>query len=72
MRNVMTHYYVNKNAQANGDHEVHSANCTRLPLEHNRDYLGDFVTCSKAVTEAKKTYSKANGCYYCSSSCHTS
>lgn len=68
---MATHYYVNKNSQPNGDHEVHAGTCTRLPLEHNRQYLGLFQNCSAAVTEAKKTYPKANGCYYCSNACHT-
>lgn len=29
-------YYANKNAQSNGDHEVHNENCRKLPLESNR------------------------------------
>jgi hypothetical protein len=67
----MAMYYVNKNAQSNGDHEVHMAGCTRLPYPHNRMYLGDFTSCRGAVTEAKKTYPQSNGCYYCSETCHT-
>lgn len=39
-------YYVNKNAQPNGDHEVHTSSCSFLPAEANRLYLGDFQTCS--------------------------
>ncbi len=66
------YYYVNKNAQLNGDHEVHVSSCTRLPEEKNRLYLGIFETCSPAVREAKKTYPQSNGCYYCCYSCHTS
>ncbi|OUK70869.1 hypothetical protein EKN39_11965 [Enterobacter hormaechei] len=66
------YYYVNKNAQANGDHEVHVSSCDRLPHESNRQYLGIFETCSPAVREAKKTYPQSNGCYYCCYSCHTS
>lgn len=67
----MSKYYVNKNAQANGDHEVHVSTCDRLPLTENRLYLGEFSTCQGAVTEAKKHYAQSNGCYYCSYSCHT-
>lgn len=63
-------YYVNKNAQANGDHEVHDENCTYLP--YNRKYLGEYDTCKDAVAEAKKEYKTANGCKYCSPLCHTS
>ncbi|ENP7383869.1 hypothetical protein ACEC18_004484 [Vibrio parahaemolyticus] len=67
----MARYYVNKNAQANGDHEVHKQGCAWMPDEANRLYLGDFATCRSAVTEAKKTYPKSNGCFYCSKECHT-
>jgi hypothetical protein len=67
----MALYYVNKNPQDNGDHEVHVSSCSRLPDQDNRLYLGSFETCRPAVTEAKKTYSQSNGCYYCSEDCHT-
>ncbi|MCU1376581.1 MAG: hypothetical protein JWO68_3867 [Actinomycetia bacterium] len=65
------HYYVNQNAQSNGDHEVHTASCTQGPDESNRTYLGDHAGCAPAVTEAKRHYSQSNGCYYCSNACHT-
>lgn len=68
----MKKYYVNKNAQSNGDHEVHDQYCDYLPHLDNRNYLGEFSSCSGAVVEAKKSYSKVNGCYYCSKNCHTS
>ena len=64
-------YYVNKNAQANGDHEVHTSSCSRLPLEDNRLYVGDHASCGPAVAQAKRTYPKSNGCYYCSRPCNT-
>ena len=67
----MAYYYVNKNGQPNGDHEVHKADCSRLPLKENRIYLGDFSTCSPAVKKAKEYYSQVNGCYYCANPCHT-
>ena len=68
----MNTYYVNKNPQSNGDHEVHKENCTYLPSVENRQYLGVFPTCHGAVQEAKKYYPQSNGCYYCSNECHTS
>lgn len=64
-------FYVNKNAQANGDHEVHEYGCSYLPLEHNRIYLGLHNNCKTAVTKAKDYYNQVNGCYYCSKPCHT-
>jgi len=67
----MAKYYVNRNAQTNGDHEVHNENCTYLPAANNRVYLGEFNNCWDAVAEAKKHYTQVNGCYYCSKECHT-
>ncbi len=69
---IMNSYYVNTNPQSNGDHEVHREGCSYLPNPENRLYLGEFSSCHGAVYEAKKTYSTANGCYYCSNDCHTS
>jgi len=65
-------YYVNKNAQSNGDHEVHDSGCSFLPDPNNRIYLGDYSSCHGAVRKAKEYYSKADGCYYCCNDCHTS
>ena len=67
----MATYYVNKNAQTNGDHEVHTSTCSFLPATENRLYLGNFTTCDEAVREAKKSYTQVNGCFYCSKACHT-
>jgi hypothetical protein len=68
----MDNYYVNKKAQSNGDHEVHTGSCIYLPALENRLYIGYFESCANAVREAKKIYSQSNGCYYCSRACHTS
>lgn len=46
-------YYVNQNAQTNGDYEVHTENCQYLPTSTNRKYLGDYSSCKPAVDEAK-------------------
>lgn len=66
----MPSYYVNNNAQANGDHEVHVTNCSYMPS--SKKYLGEYSTCQPAVVEAKKHYRQSNGCKFCSSPCHTS
>lgn len=65
----MPSYYVNDRAQANGDHEVHTEQCTYLPTY--RTYLGNFSRCQEAVVEARKKYRQSNGCYYCSRECNT-
>ena len=67
----MNFYYVNDNAQNNGDHEVHTDQCSFLPAAANRTYLGYFTNCKQAVGEARKKHSQVNGCYYCCNPCHT-
>ena len=70
----MPYYCVNKNAQANGDHEVHNLTpgaCTHLPAEKDQESLGWHLDCHGAVKEAKKTYAQSNGCYYCCRECNT-
>lgn len=69
----MARYYVNKNTQSNGDHEVHKQGCSRMPADANRVYLGDFTNCHSAVQAAKnKGYNSADGCFYCCRPCHKS
>ncbi len=65
-------YYVNKNAQDKGDHEVHEDGCSWVPATHNRIKLGSFDSCHDAVKEAKNHYTQFNGCKHCSEPCHTS
>ncbi len=68
----MEKYYVNTNAQQNGDHEVHKEGCKFLPEFSNRIDLGYHPNCQSAVQKAKVSYSRSNGCYYCCNACHTS
>ena len=68
----MADYYVNRNAQSNGDHEVHRAGCPWLPDDVNRIHLGAFTSCHPAVVAARKHYSQIDGCAHCSPACHTS
>ena len=65
-------FYVNQNAQNNGDHEVHRATCSWLPESENCQYLGDLATSQEVVREARKYYNQVNGCYYCCPETHTS
>jgi hypothetical protein len=67
----VAYYYVNENAQANGDHEVHESGCSFMPAPENRRYLGNFTMCTSAVKEARKIFTQVNGCYYCAKECHT-
>ena len=68
----MAKYYVNQNAQYNGDHEVHKLGCDHFPEPENCKYVGDFTHCRDAVKAAKDIYPQSNGCYYCAPHCHTS
>ncbi|MGJ8536792.1 MAG: hypothetical protein ACSHW2_06535 [Parasphingopyxis sp.] len=69
----MPYFYVNTNAQSNGDHEVHQkdSGCEHQPAVSNRKDMGWHADCHGAVTEAKKSYPQSNGCYYCCNACHT-
>jgi hypothetical protein len=66
----MANYWVNNNAQANGDHEVHKDGCTWMPS--SKTYLGDFGSCQQAVVKARQVYRQSNGCAFCAPGCHTS
>jgi len=68
----MYHYYVNDNAQSNGDHEVHRNTCYYFPQIVDKTYLGYFMNAVPAVQEAKKYHVQSNGCAYCSPEAHTS
>lgn len=65
----MAEYCVNTIAQLNGDHEVHERRCQFWPVRNIP--LGFHYSCAGAVQEAKRYYSKSNGCYWCSLACHT-
>ena len=49
----MYKYYINKNAQDNGDHEVHKEGCFHMPEKENRIFLGHFSHCEPAVRAGK-------------------
>ena len=68
----MATYYVNRQKQQNGDHEVHTQTCRFLPLPANRHPLGEHAGCRSAVIAARAVYPQSNGCIHCSTECHTS
>jgi hypothetical protein len=65
-------YYVNRQAQPNGDHEVHKQACAYRPSASNQISLGFQSNCRDAVRAAKSYFAQSNGCYWCSVACHTS
>lgn len=72
----MARFIINRNAQPNGDNEVHNATtgCDFMPSPENQIDLGIHVNCHGAVAYAKQQWSshQINGCYYCCRECHTS
>lgn len=67
----MAAYYVNDNAQPNGDHEVHVSGCYWCSIITSKTYLGDHFSCPGAVSKAKTIYWQSNGCAHCSPACNT-
>jgi hypothetical protein len=70
----MAYFYINRNAQDDGYHEVHNGdmNCSHPPLPENRIGLGYYNTCSEALSAARTANPGLliDGCYYCTQ-CHT-
>lgn len=64
-------YYVNDNAQPNGDHEVHREGCYWLGVAQSTTSLGYHWNCADAVAAAKRKYRQSNGCAHCAPECHT-
>lgn len=69
----MGFYYLNKNAQETGEHEVHEAKCEWLPEEQNCLTVGECVDGNDAVETAKILYPKVaviDGCEHCAPEAH--
>lgn len=63
-------YYVNKQAQSTGEHEVHREDCNHLPDIFNQEFVGNFYHCRDAIAEVKKKYKEVDGCFHCCPECH--
>lgn len=69
----MKHYYINNSTSTNpnGNNEVHTEDCSKLPSVSNSSYLGYFNNGIEAVSAAKsKGYIKADGCILCCPEAH--
>jgi hypothetical protein len=70
----MAYYYVNRNAQPDGYHEVHNGdvNCPHPPLLENRVKIGYYASCADALAACRQTNPDLliDGCAYCTN-CHT-
>lgn len=67
----MPNYYINKNAQSSGEHEIHKSNCDHLPVVYNRIELGWFLSDAAAKEAAKKYFYNVDGCKFCCTSIHS-
>jgi len=67
----LSKYYLNKNAQSNGDHEVHKFGCKYMPNENNRISLGSFSHSYEAIKRAREYFLAVNGGYNCLPDCAT-
>lgn len=67
------HYYYYKYLDDKGNQEVHHEDCTYLPSESNREYIGYVENCKTAIERAIEKSGKTNfdGCYWCSRECNT-
>jgi hypothetical protein len=71
----MNNYYLNKNAQSNGDHEIHKESCYYYYMYRggfNFEFFGAFATEFEAIRYARSKYPylKIDGCAYCCPSIH--
>ena len=64
-------YFVEKKAQPDGTHDIHTLNCDCLPTGDHRIFLGVFTTCGEALTEARQYFKRANGCFSCAINCYS-
>jgi len=66
----MMKFYVNKESESCGRHEVHRAGCIYLPAPEGALYLGKLASSFSAVAAARKMYHRINGCCHCAPECH--
>lgn len=67
----MAEFYIEINAQANGDHVVHRAECSILPAKETIRYLGSIASSASALKKAAESFRQVNGCPQCATTCHS-
>jgi len=66
----MYQYYVSKNKQEIGKHEVHREGCEKMPIE--KVEVGQHHECAPAIKQAEKMGYSSTGCAECSLECRES
>lgn len=68
----MAEFYVELNAQSNGDHVVHISECSLLPSKDTMQYLGSISNTKSAVKKAAEVLrQQASGCSHCTGAYQT-
>jgi len=61
----MPRYFVSKELQINGEHEVHREDCSLIPEKENCIFLGNYMSSETAVGVAENFYDNVQSCYQC-------
>lgn len=64
---TMAEFFVEINAQDNGEHVVHKSSCSLLPAKDTLRYLGSIASATSAVKKAQESFKLVNGCSHCTS-----
>ena len=64
-------YYVNRNSQSGGEHEIHTKGCSHPPLKKNRIPLKGTNLREWKREGKKKNISNMDGCGHCNKKYHT-
>lgn len=69
----MDRFYMNKNEQPTGEHEVHRtySTCPTHADPANRRDLGEHPDCKSALAAARQIARNVDGCAHCVPDCHT-
>lgn len=67
---MLKRYYFNNDVDNHYRHEVHTEDCSYLPLD--RTYIGYFDNCKDAISKAEQQYPQKafDGCFFCCRECH--
>ena len=61
----MAEFYIEKQANATGEHIVHSSTCASLPAQEHMQYLGAFSNAKAPVNKALNRYLRVGTCPAC-------
>jgi hypothetical protein len=62
----MAEFFIEIDAQGNGDHLIHKSDCSLLPAKEAIYYLGSISNINSAMKKAGERFTKPTGCTQCS------